>query len=342
MIAVPSDPAQALEWLSAHRLLPMAATLNERGLISDDLATLARPLAMRRGCVGESVLAHERRVVQGLADAGVQSLVLKGCLLAYRAYPDPRQRWRADLDVLVPRHSLAMARRQLEMLGYRPIHRTPGGTPIRQESWFCIDDGQRRYVDVHWDLRDHPLLRGLLSFDEQYGASRPLPALAPGARGQGDAHALLNAAMHWYDDLYEHDQPLAWLLDIDLLWRAMTDDDRETVATLAVERGIAGLVADMLARTRDAFATPVPDITIRTLNEAGRTQPATRLIAVSRSRYRSLWFALRCEPGWRARVSRLRHALVPPIAHMRERYPEGSRFGLPGLYLRRIWRRVKS
>ena len=333
--------AEALEWLGANRLLSLTDLLRDRGLIGGELAALAKPLGERRALVGEAMLAHERRVVSGFAAAGIEALVLKGCLLAYRAYPDPRQRWRSDLDVLVAPEAMARVREVLAEMQYRPIHSVPGGTPIRQETWFRDDGATRQYVDVHWDLRDHPLLRSRFSFEEQYRASVALPALAPGARGQGDVHALLNSAMHWYDDLYEHQQPLAWLLDNDLLWRQMDADERRKAADLAVERGIAGLLADVLARTREAFETPVADATIDELGRAGRAEPATRIIAASSSRYRSFWLSLRSEPGWGARVSRLRRSILPPPGHMRERYPGGSRFGLPGLYLRRIWKRVR-
>jgi len=341
VIPVPAYPAEALEWLSANRLLSLTSLLHDRGLISGELAALAKPLGDRRALVSEAMLAHERRVVGAFVEAGIEALVLKGALLAYCVYADPRQRWRADLDILVAPESMARVREVLAGMRYRPIHSVPGGTPIRQETWFLDDGATRQYVDVHWDLRDHPLLRNRFSFDEQYRASVELPALAPGARGQGHVHALLNSAMHWYDDLYEHQQPLAWLLDNDLLWRQMDADGRRKAVDLAVERGIAGLLADVLAHTRKVFQSPFADETIDELGRAGRAEPATRIIKASSSRYRSFWLALQSEPDWGARFSRLRHSMLPPAAHMRERYPVGSRFGLPGLYFRRIWKRVR-
>jgi len=341
LIGNAGSQAEALEWLSANRLLSLTDLLRDRGLISDELAALSKPLGERRALVSEATLAHETRVMAAFAAAGIASLALKGCLLAYSVYPDPRRRWRADLDVLIAPDSIERAREALGAQRYRPIHTTPGGTPIRQETWFRDDGEGRQYVDVHWDLRDHPLLRDRFSFAEQYRASVELPALAPGARGQGNVHALLNSVMHWYDDLYEHRQPLAWLLDNDLLWRSMDEDQRRAAAELAIDRGIAGLLADVLERTRAVFDTPISDDMVADLDEAGRDESATRLIAAAASRYRSFWLALKSEPGWGARFSRLRHSLFPPAAHMRERYPGGSRLGLPGLYLRRIWKRVR-
>lgn len=333
--------AQQVMWLAEHRLIAVADLLVERGLMSESMARLARAVDSHWSAVSDGQLAEERRVLEAFAASQVPALALKGALLAYSVYPDPRQRWRADLDVLVAPDQLTCARDTLAGLQYRPIHSTPGGTPIRQETWVHDDGTRRRYVDMHWDLRDHPLLRDCFSFEEQHRDSVELPGLAPGARGQGSAHALLNSAMHWYDDLYEHQQPLGWLLDNDLLWRHMDERERGGAVELAIERGVAGLLADVLERTRDVFETPVPDDVLNKLARAGQSEPATRLIEAASSRYRSFWLALRSEPGWRARISRVRHSLFPPAAHMRERYPDGSRLGLPGLYLQRILKRVR-
>lgn len=120
---------------------------------------------------------------------------------------------------------------------------------------------------MHWGLRDHPLLREVLSFEEQYGEAVELSSLAAGVWGQDHVHALLNSVMHWYDDLYEHRRPLIWLLDNDLLWRAMNESQREQTIALASERGVAGLLADVLERTRAVFETPVSDSTLAELAE---------------------------------------------------------------------------
>jgi len=334
------NPAERVRWLGAHRLLGPVDMLVERGLVPADIARLARPVAESKGLVSAGQLAEESRVFAGLVAGEVRALALKGCLLGHGFYPAPNQRWRADLDLLVSPDAVDGARRVLERLGYRPMWAVAGGTPMDQESWLLGEGPNRRVVDLHWGLRNHPILVGRLKFEEQWAASMELPGLAPGARGQGPVHALLNASMHWFDDLYDQRRPLAWLLDKDLLWRSLDQAGREELKRLAVERELAGLLAASLAMTRDVFDTPIQSDWLATLTEAGRTQPPTHLIRAASSPFRAYWFALCSEPGLAGKARRLRRSLFPPAAHMRQRYPEGSKFGLAGLYWRRIWRRV--
>ena len=333
------DPAEQLRWLTQHRFLGVLDLLVERGLISTATQRLAAPLVAKRGRVPPWQLDQERRVLAGLVAAGVPSLALKGCLLAYLVYPAPDQRWRSDLDVLVAPAALERARAALESLGFEPMWRVAGGTPIDQESWLLRRDRRRFVLDLHWAMRKHPLLRDRLNFDEQWRAAVELPALAPGVRGQAPIHALLNASLHWFDGIYAEPQPLGWLLDQDLLWRRLDDGERRQLALLADERGVAGLLGESLRMTADFLATPIPPAFLDDLSRAGRDQRATRLIRIGRSPARAYAYALWCEPGLRRKLHRLTNSLFPPAAHMRERFPEGSRLGLPGLYLRRWFRR---
>ena len=213
---------------------------------------------------------------------------------------------------------------------------------MEQESWIRQDDGSVRVIDLHWGLRNHPVLRGVLSFEEQWEESIELPGLAPGVRAQSVGHALLNACMHWFDDLYAHSHPLGWLLDKDLLWRCLDESTREALVRLAIERELAGLLAESLRITRRVFDTPVSEALLENLAEAGRGQRATRLVLASRHPLSAHWFALQCEPSHAARLRRFRLTLFPPAAHLRERFPEGSRLGLAGLYLRRWVRRARK
>jgi hypothetical protein len=329
-----TDPAEQLRWLIQHRFLGVLDLLVERDLIDLAVQNLAQPLVPRRGQVSESWLVEEQRVMHGLAQAG-RCLALKGCLLAYLVYPAPDQRWRSDLDVLVAANGVDEARAALRACGYKPLTEVPGGTPIKQESWVHRFSGGRFAVDLHWAMRKHPLLRDCLTFEEQWQASVELPGLGAGIRGQAPAHALLNAALHWFDVMYAEPPPLGWLLDKDLLWRCLSDEDRNQLAALAVERGVAGLLGESLRLTRDFLGTPIPADDLENLIRAGRRQPATRLIALTKRPFSAYAYALWCEPGLGPKMHRLSESLFPPPAYLRQRFPEGSRLGLPGLYLRR-------
>ncbi|WP_376696600.1 nucleotidyltransferase family protein [Wenzhouxiangella sp. EGI_FJ10305] len=335
------DVAGQLRWLREHRLVALSGLLQQRGMISADVASLARGFEANKPTVGEAQMAEEKRVFAGLASAAVPALALKGARLAWSIYDHPAQRPRTDMDVLVAPKAVAQGRTALESLDYRPLNPVAGGTPIEQEAW--IHDGAhgRSMVDLHWKLRNHPCLRDRLDFDEQWAEAIALPGLCEGARGQSAAHALLNASMHWFDSIHGERYPLVWLLDKDLLWRGMNEEEHGAVCELAGERGLAGLLAESLRLTRAAFATPIDDDVIDQLIRAGQGRTPTRLIALRHRRLRAFWFALWCEKGLRDKLWRLRQSVLPPAEHMRRRFPGGSRLGLPGLYWQRIRRRLE-
>lgn len=336
-----AGPAERLQWLGAHRLLGPVDLLVERGLVESDLASLARSLIQGRAVVSAGQIAEEQRVFKGMVAGGVRALALKGCLVAYACYPSPDQRWRSDLDVLVARSELDQARSVLQSLGYRQPVSVPGGTPTEQESWVRAHDGRHQAIDLHWALRNHPLLRDRLTFDEQWDESIELPLLAVGARGQGPIHALLNAAMHWYDNLYSEPRPCGWLLDIDLLWRQLDDQAIQELKAVASERELSGLLAGSLELTRIVYGTLIPEQVIRDLREAGQTQRPTRLISLEGNPLRSYLFSVACEPGAGRKLHRVRATLFPPRAHMRERFGAHSFFELARAYWRRAWRRIR-
>lgn len=335
-----ASTAFQLQWMRRHRLLGASGLLAERGIISEQIAALVRPLADRHGRLTNARIVEERRVFSAMAHGDVSALALKGCRLGHTVYHDPALRLRADIDLLVSPGSIPAARTVLAGIGYRPLYATAGGTPIPQEAWVRDYESGHHMIDLHWKLRTHPCLRDRLEFDEQWEARVPLPSLAEGAFGQSAPHALLNASMHWFDNLYCLESPLVWILDKDLLWRAMDATEQRRTITLAEERGLAGLLAESLRLAHRHFHTPVDEDTIAKLDAAGKGRRPTRLIALQRRRLRSWLYALRCEPGWRGKWHRLRESLLPPAAHMRERYPEGSRFGVIGLWGRRVRERL--
>ena len=151
----------------------------------------------------------------------------------------------------------------------------------------------------------------------------------------GRSHALLNASMHYFND-YADVRPCQWLLDKDLLWQAMTEDERAQCIELASQRGLAGLLAESLCRARSQFGTPVDESVLERLAARGDGQWTTGLIEANEKRRSAYWFALRSEPGLRRKLVRVKSGLFPPASYIRRLYPEGSRFGLLGLYLRRL------
>lgn len=327
--------AECLAWLGRHRLWPVADVLLQRGYIGAGVAALARQLAEPQKQAMQRQLDEDRRVVSALAEAGLPVLVLKGAVLAQTVYSDPASRFRTDLDLLAKRAQMPAVENVLATLGYVRPTGLQSAMPLRQILW-TRKDGERRWsVDLHWDLRNHPALEARFGFDELIEAGQPLPALHQKAVGMGRVHALLNASMHYFND-YADERPCQGLLDKDLLWRAMDANERAQCIELAGERGLAGLLAESLKCSREWFETPVDDAQIEKLRVTGRGQWSTGLVKANEKRASAYWYALRSEPGMRRQLTRLKAGLFPPVHYMRRFYPDGSRFGLMGLYLRRI------
>lgn len=329
------DDAERHSWMGRNRLWPVADLLLERGLISPGLAALAQKTAQSHEQSMLRQLGEERRVVSALVDAGATVLILKGALLAHTVYPRPESRLRSDLDLLTEPAQMQRVEGVLGELGYRRPMEVQSAMPMRQTMWTRNDGRQTFSIDLHWDLRNHPALQGRFGFQELVRRSQPLPGLADGALGMGRVHALLNASMHYFND-YADARPCQWLLDKDLLWRAMKPDEREQCMQIARERGLAGLLAESLVRARRIFDTPVTDSEIGTLTAAGDGQWCTGLVRANEARWSAYLFALRSEPGLRRKLFRIRSGLFPPSSYMRQLYPGGSRFGLMGLYIRRL------
>ena len=329
------NDAARLTWLGQHRLWPVADLLLARGDISAGLAELAGQLAEPQRQAMRLQLAEDRRVLSALAEADLPVLVLKGALLAQTVYPSPESRFRTDLDLVADPERIAAVENVLKALGYAQPAAVQSAMPMRQTLWTRKNDQQSYSIDLHWDLRNHPALQARFGFEELLAASQPLPGLHARARGMGRTHALLNASMHYFND-YADDRPCQALLDVDLLWRAMRSDEQAQCVELACERGLAGLLAESLALAQGQFATPVNEDQLKKLHTTGQTQWSTGLIQANQKRRSAYWFALRSEPGLRRKMLRIKAGLFPPASYIRHQYPEGSRFGLLGLYFRRL------
>ena len=335
------DDAERLSWLGRHRLWLVADLLLERGLVSPQLARLAGQLAAPQHAAMQRQSNEERRVLNALVAADIDVLVLKGALLAQTVYPRPESRFRSDMDLFTEPGQVPKVEEALGALGYARPWEIQSPKELRQSLWERRAGKQSFLIDLHWDLRNHPALQQRFSFDEVMAQSEPLPGLGEGARGMGRVHALLNASMHYFND-YADQRPAQGLLDKDLLWRAMSADEQGQCMELACRRGLAGLLAESLAQSRDLFGTPVTGQQIDELRAAGRNQWATRMVHANEKRHSAYWFALRSEPGLRRKLVRIRSELFPPVRYMREAYPASSRFGLLGLYLQRILAKVSG
>jgi hypothetical protein len=264
---------QARRWLAAvmgstDASVPVACPVSELIQIAteeDVLALVAahlfvRPNALNEpaGLVGDFSQAAQARVVSSMiqeaelravlqvaAEEGVPLLLLKGTALAHWAFEAPHLRACSDLDVLVADYTggRKLADALSRKLDYIPA---PPNEDMGYE-FMCrkpLPGGKHLELDVHWKLVNTPLFAGLLSFEDLWQDSIPVPRLGPHARALGVHHALLHACLHRAANLASEGQDtLKWLWDIQVLSLALSAQDRGRLLQVCAKARCPGLVS---------------------------------------------------------------------------------------------------
>ena len=333
------DLGDRIRWLGQHRLLHAAGLLVERGWLEPEVGELGLAMGDRFTAEDRLATAAEREVVEALADVGIRALLLKGSLLAHTVYPESGSRFRGDMDIQVAPASLESAASALTGLGFARSRISARPTAL-QSQWIRADDGF--CIDLHWEISNRPALARVVDFAELEASAVPVPRLSPLALGLCRAHALLHACMHYFSHHKGVVRPLQWLLDMDLLWRAMSADEQAETMALAREKGLCGVLGAGLDLAVRHFATPVDPAELDDLLMRGRDE---RLSFYARAEHGSLahWrFNVASMPSWAERLQYAFSTVLPPASFMRQIYPEGSGLGLPGLYARRLRESLRS
>ena len=330
-----TEPADQIQWLAANRLIPVIGLLHERGLVPSKVHSLVAPFSERLGVVPDHQADEEAHLLKALTRLPERALLLKGALVARTFYPNQAQRFRTDLDILVAVSDLDGVRAELQRQGYRRSFAVPLSAPLAQEQWFKTVDGEQFAIDVHWALRNHPILRGIFVFDELWDARVPVRINGSSAWGLCGAHAFLHGVMHWFDDMGQ-ERPLAWLLDLDLIWRVMSSGERDALVLIAEQKGLAGLAAECLSECQLVFGTPVERALLDRLRSRGEKQRASELIGARKNKWSAYWLAFWSEPEWASKMRRLKWTFLPPADYVRAKYPGFARKSLLRAHLQRL------
>lgn len=98
------------------------------------------------------------KVLKAFTDAGIDVIVLKGAVLAETVYKNVGLRVIGDVDMLVKKDDLSIAKKELALLGYNPMqcdltqwHADQGRllTPMHLPP-YCK---QGLWIEVHWHLQ---------------------------------------------------------------------------------------------------------------------------------------------------------------------------------------------
>ncbi|WP_235012786.1 nucleotidyltransferase family protein [Spiribacter roseus] len=147
------DPRALADRLPPHRIGPLLHwQINHYGLAAPSelrTALAAQALASRRQSARTTGVAAA--ITQCLAQAGIESVVLKGAALAHLAYAEPWLRPMDDVDVLVPERAMPAVQAALESIGLilRPprtrAERRNHHWPVAALDW----QGRAVFVEVH-------------------------------------------------------------------------------------------------------------------------------------------------------------------------------------------------
>jgi hypothetical protein len=309
-------PEPGDEDLAAHaHLRPVAWWLwlraqgaPEGGVVRRALHALAAREAVAAARLG--------RLLDSLASADINAIVLKGAALAYTVYPEPWLRPRNDDDLLVAPGAFNQARQVLGRLGYDEEATNPGPEHTAQSHFAGRGDLDGHFVDLHWRPLVPAAFRQLPTYEELWRDSVPLADVAPAARAPSPAHALLLACAHRVAHHGVSEDP-QWLVDVHLLSRVLDAARWDVFCRAALRSRLAEVCCFELARAVGQLGTPVPSDVLEKLGQA-HGEPSARHLAAG-SRLHRLWLDLGDRRG-RERVTTLLARLLPPPSYMRARY----------------------
>lgn len=308
-----------------HGITPLAyqeLRLAPPGLVpSDTLATLHGHFRENaRRCL--FLTGWLRRVVDGLAAAGIRAIPYKGPVLAGLAYGNIALRWAGDLDLLIDPGHLPAAKAALHAEGFRSL------TPL--ESWqerqlvrsahpyAFIRDQEGVVVELHWSVSPRSLSAGL-------GQDLPRQRLEEVALASTTFHTLptdvllLVLCVHGAKHVWER---LSWIVDVAemiacrpaLDWTALlaradeAGHGRELLLGCLLARDLLGTVLPEAPSRRIAGDPALPGLRRTVRIRLAQTPPDQLGMA------ETVRFHLGVRGTWGARLAYFRYAMMPTVA----------------------------
>jgi hypothetical protein len=271
----------------SHRLLPLArwnlARVLDAGELADPLLAVAARIHSDAERRNDGLLRDAAVLSRELARAGIDALLLKGAALILTSYPAPGLRPMADLDILVPRNTIAEAAALLRRHGWASVHgltsdfvRTRHAAPFRST--------RGRDCDLHWDLfEEHCPPRADAAC---WAASRVVDLRGTPVRILAPTDQFLHVVIH--GTRWARTPGVRWVADAMLVLRGGIDWPR--LIEQAEARGFVLRLRLALEYLRAARDAPVPGDVLDELR-AHRPSARERLEYWARSReHRALGF----------------------------------------------------
>jgi Uncharacterised nucleotidyltransferase len=274
----------------------------------------------------EQQAIHLARLSEAFSASNLYALVIKGAALARQVYPQLGLRAKGDLDVWVPFSQLAEVRRMLFALGYRSIPCNFGRFSQPEQSFIGADAQNPVKIDLHWEVSSRPLLARAFSFESIWHASVKF-GFGSAIRAPNLPDALLIAVIHRVGHHRENERWI-WLKDIDLLWRALTPEQRIHAFQQARAKGVSTLLHEALVSTAAIFQTPIQ--IDREFNPQAHELSARLLDA----RTSLLWFDFK-SLNWPDFFRLCGEHAFPPMQFMQHRFGQHPQWQMPWFYAKR-------
>jgi putative nucleotidyltransferase-like protein len=327
---------QSLSGLIYERLRSLPEESDWPRSIRDALAHDVRAQA------AEELLRHKelRSVVSALAAESLSPIFLKGTALAYSVYDAPSSRPRIDTDVLVRRDEVNRVRKVMAGMGYAAPLLCNGDVlfcqfPLQKTT----DAGIVHTFDFHWKISTQSLFADVLMFDEAAARAIALPPLGAHARTLAPIDALLLACIHPVMH-HRNAESLIWLFDIHLLASALSEQEFERFAEMAIAKRVAAICAHQLTAATAKLGTRIPEAAIRKMTTGRQRESSAVYLRPNRRWLDELMSSIRGLPRWGDRLRLIREVAIPDHTYMLRAYGfDGSRLGvalLPVLYLHRL------
>jgi len=353
-----SETVDRFRELAAYHGIGPLLSSRIKGLFGSERVDDANPFPSRLlmdATAVELVRTRElNRVLDALADSGVQGLLLKGAALAHTIYPSPVMRPRVDTDLLIPDALREIADRVLSRLGYDKQNAVTGRLVTYQRSYAHRDRfGIDHVLDIHWRISNTQVFSRALDYGTLEGRSTRVPALGEQAETLCCADALLLACMHRVHHLHRpyraggmsmRGERLIWLYDMHLLLESMTAEQLLEFACLSESSQMRAVCRDGIVQTMRCFGTRVPEYLLAALQTPKHADRSERHLRGGR--FHSLANELGSLPRWSDRIALLTEHLFPSGDYMLAKYSVSNRAWLPLLYVQRgiqgAWKRMIS
>ena len=267
---------------SAGLLARLAVRLDERGILASVPTRPRRHLEADRALADKhrrDVLWELRMIKTALARTGVSAVLLKGAAYALGGLPPACGRFFNDIDVLVPRQSLAAVERALHDGAWLParlaayderyyrlwMHQIPPMTHI----------GRETTIDVHHTILA-PTAARRLQAEKLFAAAVPVPDDGT-FKILGPPDMVLHSATHLLNQGEFH-RGLRDLDDINLLLRHFSSDSVfwPTLLRRAAELDLQRPLFYALRYASRLLGTPVPDEVLASRELAPPNAPVRR------------------------------------------------------------------